>query len=313
VRLAPSLALTAITLSLAGGCVSSGPAFEPEARSLLGTPLYAPALPEDILLERSAQLAEAHRIYLIDPANEKAIIWFGRRLAYLGRYNEAIAVFTDGLSHHPGSYRLLRHRGHRYITLRRFDDAIADLSRAAELIHGVPDATEPDGQPNALNIPLSTTHTNIFYHLGLAHYLRGEWEKSRQAYAKCLELSANDDMRVASIYWLVLNLHRLGLAPIADDLLDDVTPDMEIIENFAYHSLLLHFKGLRTADEIAGTGEDAIQDTTVAYGVAAWRMIRGDRDEARQRFRAIVAGEQWAAFGFIAAEAELAPERATRR
>ena len=312
-RFAPGLALMAIVPAAWGGCSAPGPAFQPEAHSLLGTPLYAPALPEDVLLERSAQLTEAHRIYLIDPANENSIIWFGRRLAYLGRYNEAVEVFTEGLSHHPDSYRLLRHRGHRFITLRRLDDAIADLSRAAELVRGVPDATEPDGQPNARNIPLSTTHTNIFYHLGLAHYLKGEWEKSRQAYVKCLEHSKNDDMKVASIYWLVLNLHRLGLAPIADDLLADVTPEMEIIENFAYHKLLLHFKGSRTAEEVSGSDGDAIQDTTVAYGVAAWRLIRGDRDDARRRWRAIIAGDQWAAFGFIAAEAELARERQSRR
>ena len=35
---------------------------------------------------------------------------------------------------------------------------------------------EPDGQPNARNIPTSTLNSNIYYHLGLAQYLKGEFE-----------------------------------------------------------------------------------------------------------------------------------------
>ena len=115
-------------------------------------------------------------------------------------------------------------------------------------------------------------------------------------------------MKVASAYWLVLNLHRLGLPQVADSVLDEVTPDMDVIENFAYHNLLLNFKDGRTLEEIAGSGEegDAIQNTTLAYGLAAWELINGDDREATNRFRSIVEGDQWAAFGFIAAEAELA-------
>lgn len=292
------------------GCETPGPTVEPEAYSLLGEPLYAPELPEDVLLERSADLSEAHRIYLMDPANELSIIWFGRRLAYLGRYHEAVEVYTDGLEVHPDSERLLRHRGHRFITLRMFDEAIADLSRAAELVRGEPDATEPDGMPNPQGIPRSTTHTNIFYHLGLAHYLEGQWEQSRQAYAQCLTISPNDDMKVASAYWLVLNLHRLGLPQVADSVLEDVSPDMEIMENFAYHKLLLHFKGERTVAQITAGEADALNNTTMAYGIAAWKLLNGDREAAFADFQRIIASaDQWAAFGYIAAEAELARGR----
>lgn len=31
---------------------------------------------------------------------------------------------------------------------------------------------EPDGIPNALNPPLTLPHRNIWYHLGLAYYLK---------------------------------------------------------------------------------------------------------------------------------------------
>ena len=48
-----------------------------------------------------------------------------------------------------------------------------------------------------------------------------------------------------------------------------------------------------------------------AYGIGNWHLYNGRRAEAERIFRRIVAGGQWGAFGYIAAEAELArkPER----
>ncbi len=77
---------------------------------------------------------------------------------------------------------MYRHRGHRYITLREFDKAIADFNKAVELIEGTDDIVEPDGAPNAAGIPTSTLHTNIWYHLGLAHYLKGDFAAALLAY-----------------------------------------------------------------------------------------------------------------------------------
>ncbi|MCZ6836246.1 MAG: tetratricopeptide repeat protein [Planctomycetota bacterium] len=298
--------IVVLIFSFLNGCNSPEPILEPEVMSLLGRSLYAPELPKRELLRRCTKLNQAHQAYLVDPTNEVAIIWFGRRLAYLGRYHEAVDIFSEGLTQYPDSARLLRHRGHRYITLRRFEEAIADLSRAAELIAGTRDEIEPDGMPNAQGMPRSTTHTNIYYHLGLAYYLNDQFEESRQAYATCLDISPNDDNRVSSSYWLVLNLRRLGLETVAEALLQDINPDMDVIENFAYRDLLLMFKGELDLEAIEGVDGDALQNTTAAYGIAAWALVNGDQDEATSRYQAIVESDQWAAFGFIAAEAELA-------
>ena len=161
-------------------------------------------------------LREAEVAYRAAPEDEDAIIWYGRRLAYLSRYRDAVEIFSRGLELHPDSYRLLRHRGHRYISLRQFDDAVADLSRAAELAAGLPRETEPDGAPNALDIPLSNTHFNIWYHLALAHYLRGDFEAARDAYLECLEHSDNPDLLVATTDWLYMTYRRLGEDEAAD-------------------------------------------------------------------------------------------------
>ena len=314
-RAASAVLLLAAISCLTLGCASP-PAGEaaahPQAISLLGDALYPMPVSPEVLAEREANLAAARAAYTADPTDEDRIIWLGRRLAYLGLYDKAIGVFSHGLSLHPNSYKLRRHRGHRYITTRRLDDAIADLSAAARLIEGVPDEVEPDGLPNARNIPTSTSHTNIYYHLGLAHYLEGEFDESLAAYRWCQSFATNDDMRCAASYWFYLTLRRLGRDRETSVVLERITPDMDIIENFAYHELLLLFKGERWPEQIlAGESEPGpvgvrIDDATRGYGVGAWYLINGDLQHAHTIFRQVVAAPAWPAFGHIAAEAELA-------
>ncbi len=90
------------------------------------------------------------------------IEWVGQRLGYFWRIHDAIEVYSKGIEAHPTYVPLYRHRGHRYITLRRFDEAVTDLERAVTLIEGEPDEVEEDGQPNTQNIPLSSTAFNLW-------------------------------------------------------------------------------------------------------------------------------------------------------
>ncbi len=278
----------------------------PTGTSLLGKVLFAPELDPDEHRKRQAVYNEA-RVKLNNDPSEENTIWAGRRLAYLGKYSDAIIGFSDGLLEYPDSYKLLRHRGHRFITVRKFDMAIRDLSRAAQLIEGVPDEIEPDGMPNDKNIPRSTTHTNIYYHLGLAYYLKGDFQQSADTYRKCLEFSKNDDMVCASAYWLYLSLRRLDDELGAQAVLEPIHSEMDIIENFAYHKLLLLYKREVTASELLGSAETgSIEDATLAYGIAAWHLVNSEADQAQELFEQIVEGPMWPAFGHTAAEAELA-------
>jgi len=239
--------------------------------------------------------------------DEERIIWLGRRLGYLGRYNESVEVYSAGLEAHPESFKLLRHRGHRFVTLRRLNDAVADLGRAAELIDDIPDQVEPDGAPNAANIPRSTSHSNIWYHLGLAYYLTGDFDRAVDAYRKGMTFSSvNDDMLCATSYWLYLSLRKLGRDQEARAVLLPIRPDMEILESFAYHRLLILFKGRGSGEQtLAEARQDGIELATTGYGVGAWLRLEGDPARARALFREIVDTTPWAAFGHIAAEAEL--------
>jgi tetratricopeptide (TPR) repeat protein len=304
---------------------SSAGATGAEAVSFLGNPLQPPEPPADFVAEQERLLAEARaRLEAAEAGSAEAAdarIWVGRRLAYLGRYREAILVFTEGVDLFPDSdlerARFLRHRGHRWLTLREPERAESDLERAAELIEGKPDEVEPDGLPNARGIPTSTLRTNVYYHLGLARYLQGVmgdddgFARALDAYRECLEASKNPDMRVATSHWLYMTLRRMGRDDEEDEaeaVLEPIHAGLDVIENHAYHHLLLMYRGEESPEELlAEAGEAGSLDfATVAYGVANWHLYNGRTDEAEALFRRIVEAGNWPSFGHMAAEAELA-------
>ena len=287
--------------------ISSPQSGKPEATSLLGKPLYSAPLSAEALKTLEANLASARAAYDKAPDDADATIWLGRRTAYLGRYREAIEIFSRGIEEHPTDARMYRHRGHRLITVRMLDRAVTDFSKAAELVAGKADEVEPDGQPNARNIPTSTLNSNIYYHLGLAHYLSGNFEKAADAYRQCLTFSKNPDMLSATTHWQYMTLRRMNRTAEANALLAPITPAMDIIENGSYHKLLMMYKGASTPESLlgAGPGLDAV---TIGYGVANWHLYNGRRARAALMLGDIVEknAAQWPAFGYIAAEADLA-------
>ena len=237
-------------------------------------------------------------------------IWSGRRVAYEGAFQSAIAIYTDGINVYRNVPHFYRHRGHRYITLRKFDEAIKDLANGALLIEGTEDEIEPDGLPNAENKPRSTLHTNMYYHLGLALYLTGDFEGAADAYKKCLDASTNDDMLVAALYWYYMSLRRIGNDQEAGALLADIKEEMDIIENYTYHNLLLVFKGVFSERDVLDEDEDLATNPTLGYGLANWHYINGRTERAQEMWQRIydtgINTGGWASFGFIASEAELA-------
>jgi tetratricopeptide (TPR) repeat protein len=281
--------------------------------SLLGQPLLPAALPEEVRTDLEAKLAIAKAEYEADPENSDAIIWLGRRLAYLGHYQEAIAIFTQGIELHPNDARFYRHRGHRYITTRRLDSASADFEIAAELIEGTEDRVEPDGLPNDRGIPTSTLQSNIWYHLGLARYLQGDFEGALSAYRECLKVSNNPDMLVATSHWLYMTLRRLGRAAEATAVLEPITADLDVIENGDYHRLLLLYRGDLTEADVAGAESDGPGSAAAVYGIGNWHLYEGRPDRAEEIFAELLETDQWAAFGYIAAEAEVARTEAVKQ
>jgi hypothetical protein len=126
----------------------------------------------------------------------------------------------------------------------------------------------------------------------------------------------NDDMLVASTYWLYPDAPRLGLGTGGCRRAGADPSAMEIIENSSYQRLLLMFRGDLRTDELRPRAAASarptqpvpapIDDVTTGYGLGAWHWCNGERTTAEAIWRQTLATGNWPAFGYIAAEAELA-------
>ena len=295
--LAAAIAATTITVPAQTG--------KPEAMSLAGKPLMVPATIAN-KQKLDADLAQAEKAFAANPGDAEALIWVGRRLGYLWRYHDAVAMFTRGIELHPDNAKFYRHRGHRYLSLRQFAKAQADFEKAAQLIKGQKDEIEPDGAPNPAGQPRSTLQFNIWYHLGLAYYLQGNYAVAYDAYVECMKVSNNDDSVTATSDWMWMTLMRMNRKAEAAKVLERITPKMDILENGSYHRRLLMYKGLEKPEALLDTA--VADDTTIAtqgYGVGNYYFVTGNLAKAREVFQKVTSGGGWNAFGYIAAEADL--------
>ncbi len=306
----PSLLLIAM---LAIGCqskIETASQAVPEVKSLNGKILLPPQDSPASKAKKDSLLAIARQDFEADPDNLQNIIWLGRRTAYLWNYQDAINIFTEGLKKFPDSPELYRHRGHRYVTIRQFDRAIADFENAARLAEGRPLEIEPDGIPNKLNQPLSNLHFNIYYHWALAHYLKGDFEKADSLYQITMKWSDNPDLMVATADWQYMTWRRLGKNDEAAQLITNIPDTLQLIENDSYYNRLLMYKGLKKPEDLLDFTKndlDAQLDlVTQGYGVGNWYFYHGELEKATEVFHKILDTEHWSAFGYIAAEADLA-------
>lgn len=273
---------------------------EPVAYTLKGRPLYANPPSEELM----KKLTERKLQYEQDSTDIENMIWYGRFLAYAGAYQEALSIYNRAIELYPDDDRPYRHRGHRYITLRQFDKAIADLEYATKLIENKPNETEPDGMPNARNIPVSTKHGNIWYHLGLAYYLKQDMAKSLRAFQNCLISSSNADNVVSATHWLYMIIRRMGHTLAAGEFLNAITEDMEVIENHSYHKLCLFYKGEISEKELFENSGSDSSDDAILYGLANWYYYNGDEASAKEKVDQLLSRDSWTSFGYIAAEAD---------
>ncbi len=278
---------------------------EPETFSLFGKPLYRSPMRAEIYEAQKKRYEEAYRNYKADPEDADNIIWLGRRLAYVGKYREACAIFTIGAEKYPEDPRFPRHRGHRFLTLRLIDRAIEDFELAASLMDKDANEIEPDGIPNERNQPVSSLQTNVWYHLGLGYYLKGEYEKAESCYEKGIKAWDIPDNYASFANWYYQTLRFLGKEEEAKKLIEKADPDMDLIENGMYNNLLLMYRGdiptEKMEAELKEMGELGL--VTIGYGIAAWYLINEEKEKAAKLLKDIVSIKGWAGFGYIAAEA----------
>jgi tetratricopeptide (TPR) repeat protein len=270
-----------------------------EAISLLGKPLHPPELGPEEQKRREDALTKAQAALEANPDSIDAALAAADRLADLGRYREAIDVYTDAIRRHPDSAKLYRSRAHRDINVRRFHEALGDLEFAQLLEREKPDAAERD---------------QIFYLLGLAHYLRGDFERALAAYRQSLPLSKTPDRLVSTSDWMYMTLRRLGRSQPAEKLLEPISIDLDVKDGVAHHKLLLMYGGEIAPEELSAQNVDTVDGAMILYGVGNWYFVNGQPERALPVWRKILDGNQSFAFGYIAAEAEVARfDKAVRR
>ena len=272
---------------------------------------------DNSLRERSRRTLDSARSNHEHDPSLANIVWYGRVLGFRYEIDEAIAVFSEGLERFPDSFELLRQRGHRYLSTRRFSEGLADLARAAALIEGMAEWIEPDGKGNELPVPATSIQFNIWYHLALAHYLLRDWDAAEAAYRRCLEWVApqDHDGLTACNDWLYMTLRRKGDEVGAEQVLAAIPeglPDEAFVEGPSYYRRLRMYRGEFAPDDLLtpDMGSQVIHDletlyATQGYGVGNWHLYNGETQRAREVFEQIVRGRSKFAFGFIAAERDL--------
>lgn len=294
------ISLTAALLTLTA---CSTPPPPPEATSLLGTPLGAigpTGLEADWM---RAEADAAHLAWQVDPSELRAV-WMGRRLAYMGRFQEAIGWYANAIGTFPESYRLRRHMGHRLLTIRQVDNAITILEEARELAKKSPNRLEPDGAPGPEWEPRSTTHGNIDYHLALAYYLKGNYARAAELWESCATLWARtDDERVAATHWAYMSHVRSGDPAAAARVLAGLPENPDVLENFAYAELVELYRGKVTVDALLAK---EARSAALDYGLARWMIAAGEEKEGSALLLELTTRPSWPAFGVLAAEQDLA-------
>ncbi|HET7458903.1 MAG TPA: tetratricopeptide repeat protein [Gemmatimonadaceae bacterium] len=236
-------------------------------------------------------VARAQRALAADPRNVQRFIDLGVAQAGARQMREAVQTFTRALAVAPNDPMLYRWRGHRHLSVREFDRAMADLTRG----YG-----------------LDSTNYGILYHLGVLRFVRGDFNAAADAFARAQPRAPDGNELAGATDWLWMSLQRAGRGAEATAMLGR-HPD-SIPATAEYVRRIKLYRG-EIAPEALFTPADTsdIDVATLAYGLGNWYLVKGDSARARAQFERSVKSGGWPAFGFIASEAELARMRAFAR
>ena len=235
-------------------------------------------------------VARAQRDLDAHPRDVQKYIALGTAQAGARQMQEAVQTFTRALAIWPDSAILWRWRGHRNLSVRNFDRAMADLT------HGY---------------GMDSTVYGILYHLGVLRFVRGDFNAAADAFRRAQPLAPDAGELAGSTDWLWMSLMRAGRASEASAMLAR-RPD-SLQTTAAYARRLKMYRGEITPEQLITPADTSdIDVATLQYGLGDWYMIHGDTAKARAAFERSVKSGGWPAFGFIASEEELRRLEAVR-
>ena len=201
------------------------------------------------------------------------------------QFREAISTLTRGLAIAPNDPMLLRWRGHRYLSVREFDLARADLTRG---------------------MALDSTNYGILFHLGVLRFVEGDFAGAADLFARAQPRAPDGGERAGSTDWLWMSLARAGRLAEATAMLERRPDSLPAPPGSAYVTRLRLYRGELTPATLISPADTAdVQVATLNYGLGNWLMARGDTAGARAAWERAVASGGWPGFGFIVSEAEL--------
>jgi tetratricopeptide (TPR) repeat protein len=260
---------------LSAGLTSSADAQSVQYRSPAGVTFRSEAENEAVVQARNA-LAD-------NPADVELLVALGVAQSGVRQYREAIATFTDGLRRAPRNPVLLRWRGHRYLSVREFDRATADLEEG---------------------IGIDPSIYGLWYHLGVTRFALGNFDGAAEAFARAQPIAPDGNELAGATDWLWMSLMRADRPAEAAAMLR-ARPDTLPSTNL-YSRRLQLYRGLIGPDGVGDPADTAdVSRATLHYGLGNWYLVRGDSTRARTEFERAVASGGWPAFGFIVAEQEL--------
>jgi len=290
-----------------------------ETFSLFGEPLHQSPinlwLPSDEtaykekLLELRMNYELSLRKYLENPEEPENLLWLGRRTGILGRFREAVALYSLGVQKFPVDPRFYRFRGHRFALLRRIDLAVADLEKAARLIRGRHDEPElyASGGPSKDKLGVSSFHWNVWYHLGFVYFAAGSLEKAAEAYRECMKVSDNRESVIATTHWLYMVLKRIGRDDEAAELLETIETRRQVVEVGDYYETLLMYKGETSPEALLekARSEGSIRFLTRGHAIGNFYLSGGETERAIRVFREVLSTGQWTSGVYLLSEVEL--------
>jgi Flp pilus assembly protein TadD len=228
-------------------------------------------------------IARAEAALAVDPKNVERFIQLGVAQSGARQFREAIQTFTRGLAVAPNDPMLYRWRGHRYLSVRELDRAMADLTRGFQL---------------------DSTNYGVLYHLGIVRFVRGDFAGAADAFRRAQPRAPDAGELAGSTDWLWMSLMRAGRKADAEAMLAR-RPDSLPVDN-AYARRLKLYRGEVKPDDVFTPADTAdVQVATLSYGLGNWYLVRGDSTRARQYFERAIQSGGWPGFGFIVSEAEL--------
>src|SRR5262245_49559048 len=272
----------ALTLTI-GSAISLGLALEARQAGVQSLQYRSPEGVEYRSLPDTDAVRSARAAFEANPTNIARVIDLGVAQSGARQFREAIATFTWGLEIEPDNALLLRWRGHRYLSVREFDRAFADLTRGGAI----------DG-----------TIYGIWYHLGVVQYLRGDFADAAASFARAQPIAPDAGELAGSTDWLWMSLSRAGRGGDAKAMLDR-RPDSKPVTNAYTRRLQLYRGEIGPETVVTAADTDEVQVATLAYGLGNWYLVRGDNVQARAWFERSIQSGGWPGFGFIVSEVEL--------